>query len=139
MKPIKSRMERYIDITVEKAVDETADKAALKAARITLEEGRVQFKVEIKHDRELMLEGFRSEIKTMGETIDLRIREVTRGVIREEVSPRFDRIETRMDMFTEEMRRYCVDTDNFIKEMYALRLDTNRHDKRLARLEHARA
>lgn len=63
-----------------------------------IERQRVIFSAEMKHERELIFEKFQSDVKTMGETVDLKIRETTREIIREEVTPRFEVLETKMDM-----------------------------------------
>ena len=96
-----------------------------------------KFKKEVEHHTGLLLEKFQSDLKLMGETVDFKIRETTREVIREEVTPRFEILETKLDMVIGEIRSINGGMKTFREEMHALRLDTNRHDKRIGRLEHA--
>jgi hypothetical protein len=63
-----------------------------------------KFKKEVEHHTGLLLEKFQSDLKLMGETVDFKIRETTREVIREEVTPRFEILETKLDMVIGEIR-----------------------------------
>lgn len=136
---IEPQIERYINKTVDIAVD----KAMVRT--------RAQFQKDMEHHTGALSEEFQSRLKSMGETIDLKIKKTTRDVIQEEVNPRFERLETKVDMivkelqesriemkgFKNEMQEYKIGMNIFKEEMRALRLDTNRHDKRITRLEHA--
>lgn len=137
---IEPHIEAYIDSSIDKAltraVSKSVDEAVSKASQ--------QFRKDMEYERRLIVEGFRSDLKLMGETVDAKIRETTREVIREEVTPRFEILETKMDMVVSEikningeLRTMNGEMRTFREEMHALRLDTNRHDKRIARLEHA--
>lgn|SRR3989344_3328682 len=143
---VKSYIDATVDVAVEKAVDKAVAKFRVEIDRdrevlfkrfdINMEKERedlfVRFNSEMKHERELNLEIFRSDIKLMGEIVDLKIRDTTREVIREELNPRFQILETKIDMVVRDM-------GTFREEMKELRKDSNRHGLRLTRLEHATA
>ncbi len=145
----------------------TLDPKILKYIDTAIEKQRVIFRTEIDRDRELNIAIFRADLKLMGETVDLKIRDTAREVVREEVEPRFKVLETKMDMVAREvggingeiggmkvdisdirseLTRRGKQTDSFLVEMRAsreelkeLRKDSNRHGVRLTRLERATA
>ena len=105
------KMNQTIDPQISKYIDATVDVAVQRSSQ--------QFRKDMEHERGIITEGFRSDLKLMGETVDAKIREVTHEVFREEMHP-----------FKEEMHI-------FREELKSLRKDTNRHGIRLTRLERA--
>ncbi|GEM_PF-5535920 len=141
---IEPQIERYINKTVDIAVDKAVDKAVDRAVNKAMNDTHQRFQKDMEHRTGILSEEFQSRLKSMGETIDLKIRTTTREVIQEEVTPRFERLETKVDMVVneisglrKEMDTHRIGMNIFKEEMRALRLDTNRHDKRITRLEHA--
>ncbi len=130
-KAVDTAIEKVVNVAVDKAVDKASKKSQIQSDesfrkfQAHTDESFKKFEKRMDDERGVIFEKFQSDLKTMGETVDFRIREVTREVIHEEVVPRFDALETKMDMF--------------IVEMKALRKDSNYHNTRLTRLERASA
>lgn len=138
----------------------TLDPNISKYIDVAIERERVIFNADMKREIGVLSEGFQTKLTLMGETVDLKIRETAREVIKEEVVPRFEILETKMDMVVseikdmkgemvayrkdtdqlkEEIATYRKDTNNFKEEMRALRKDSNNHNVRLNRLERVAA
>lgn len=114
----------YIEPQIKRYIDSAAEAAARRAS--------LKFRADMEHERGILIEEFQSRLTLMGETIDLKNRETTREVIRQEVMPRFDLLDTKMSMVIDEI----VDLKD---EMKLLRKDSSLHNARLTRLERAAA
>ncbi len=125
---IEPHIQRYIDSTAEAVTTSASLKFHADidlAAETAADNAGLKFRADMEHGRGLIIEEFQTRLMLMGETIDSKIRETTREVIREECMPRFDLLETEMCTFRDEMK--------------LLRKDSNRHHVRLTRLERAAA
>lgn len=128
------KFQKTTDLAVER-FEKRTDLAVEEFQKITdlaVDNAHQKFKKEVEHHTGLLYEKFQSDLKLMGETVDLKIRETTREVIVEEVMPTLKLMDTKMNIFIEEMQ---VSRE----ELKALRKDVNHHTVRITRLERATA
>ncbi|MEI6057599.1 MAG: hypothetical protein WCQ60_01335 [bacterium] len=110
MRKIEQHIQDYIDKSVERVAEKAAEKAAQKA--------EVRFCKRTERYMKEPRDDFREEIKMGFEAYsDRPTKEQVREIVREEIQP----IHRDMLIFKEEMR--------------VLRLDYNKHDKRITKLE----
>lgn len=138
---IEPHIEAYIDRAVEKTV--------MKA----VEREGIIFAASSRHEQGLLYDRFTHDLRELGEVTDLKIRDTTRSVVSAIVTPRFNNLETKLDLvvkeigemknemfqFKSEMLDFKHESKKFWNEMKELRLESNRHNVRLGRLERATA